>query len=272
METTFDFLELRRALLEAMKAVSTFILQEDLQQLSSASDLRHASKPPDDQTKEVDARALRIIIDSLRNSLPATRALLVSEENPIGEPLVSSTGLPDILFIIDPIDNTDGAIHGAVPSSAISVYRRTTRTVIAAAVADPIRHQIYYADEELREAVRYPINGKEGEHTEVPLRPTKKREIKGAYISMYTLKPARLLQCSKAEKLLNALNDSGRVECLGGAISLCRVAAGYIDAAVEFVKGFQAYDLFPGAYILTKAGGICAKPDHMEVINLVLDF
>lgn len=266
-----DFTELRLALVETMKEASRFILDKDLKQFSSATDLYHAPKSLDDQTKEVDSLALKLIIEKLRSYLPGTKALLVSEENPIGEPLSSTTGLPELIFLIDPIDNTDGAIHGAVPFSAISVYSRTTNSVIAAAVADPALRQIYYADEETP-AAGYPLHAKPGDDASIPLTPTKKSEIEGAYLCIYTLKPARLLLVSKAEKLLTALGASGRVECLGGAVSLCRVAAGYVDAAVEFAKGFQAYDLFPGAYILQQAGGICAKPDGMKRVELRLNF
>jgi myo-inositol-1(or 4)-monophosphatase len=265
-----DFNELRIAMVEAIKSVTNFILNEDLKRFSSLRDLQHARKSVDDQTKELDARALRIVIDSIKSHLPATNALLASEENPIGEPIKSTNGLPNLLFIIDPIDNTDGALHGGMPSSAISVYSRSNSTVIAAAVADPGLRQIYYADEETA-AVSYPLSDKPGVLSGSTLSPSKQEEIEGAYISIYTLKPQRLLLAATATRLLEKLGHTGRVECLGGAISLCRVAAGYIDASVEFAKGFQAYDLFPGAYILRRAGGVCQKPDHMEAVKLGLE-
>jgi fructose-1,6-bisphosphatase/inositol monophosphatase family enzyme len=233
-----DFAELRYALVEAMRDVSTFILNEDLKQFSSSLDLHYSSKSLDDQTKEIDSRALRIITDSLKSKLPATKALLVSEENPIGEPLSTIDRLPDLLFIIDLIDNTDGAIHGGVPFSAITVYCRAACKVIAAAIADPALRHIYYADDEIPNAVRYALNDKPGTYNGITLTPNKTHDISGAYISIYTLKPTRLLLVSKAVKLLTALGENGRVECLGGSVSLCRVAAGYIDAAVEFAKGF----------------------------------
>ncbi len=264
-----DFAELRFALVEAMKRVINLILKEDLARLSASRDLQHAPKSLDDQTREVDAHALKIIIDFLKTHLTATNALLVSEENPVGEYIKSPDGLPNLLFIIDPIDNTDGAIHGGMPSSAISVYCRSKATVIAAAVADPGLLRVYYADEETA-AVRYSLHDNPGVSSGTELSPSKKEEVAGAYISIYTLKPQRLLLAAKAQRLLDALGDAGRVECLGGAISLCRVAAGHIDACIEFAKGFQAYDLFPGAYVLNRAGGVCQKPDGMEPVELSL--
>lgn len=40
-----------------------------------------------------------------------------------------------------------------------------------------------------------------------------------------------------------------------GSISLCHVAAGFTDATIEFSKGFAIWDLAPGHYILSAAGG-----------------
>ena len=177
---------------------------------------------------------------------------------------------PSLIFIVDPIDNTDGALHGEPAFAAISVYNQLERKVIAAAVADPALSQIYYADEELLGSVRYKISCDPEQSTGLPLYPTSQAELSGAFISIYTLKPERFIAAAQAKHLITELGQQGRIECLGGAAALCRVAAGYIDAVVEFGKGFQTYDLFPGAYILEKAKGICRTPENTPV-KLSLD-
>jgi myo-inositol-1(or 4)-monophosphatase len=47
----------------------------------------------------------------------------------------------------------------------------------------------------------------------------------------------------------------GRIGLDFGSVGLCHVAAGFTDAMIEFAKGFAIWDLLPGHYILTAAGG-----------------
>jgi len=222
-----------------------------------------------DRTRQIDVTALDLYTLDLKNRLPGTPALVCSEENPGGTTLTNSPGLPDLLFIIDPIDNTDGAIHGSPCYTALSVYLRSRKTVIAAAVGDFFQHEIYYADESLEGAVKYSLSDETW--SPIEMRPSRCTTLAGAYISIYTLKPGRLLSVTNAKTLIRELGEEGRVDCIGGAAALCKVAAGYIDAALEFAKGFQTYDLFPGAYILMKAGGQCYRPDG-DSVSLTLNF
>lgn len=180
--------------------------------------------------------------------------------------------MPDLFFIIDPIDNTDGAIHGSPAYTAVSIYQRSANTVIAAAVGDFLQREIYYADEELPGACRYRVAQTIDEDERTELKPSARTELPGSYITLYTLKPQRLLEAARAKDLINQLGPHGRIDCIGGAAALCKVAAGSLDAAIEFAKGFQVYDLFPGAYILSKAGGVCPCLDTGNAVSLALSF
>ena len=217
--------------------------------------------------------ALGLYRQELETYLVATPALLCSEENPTGDILGGGdSSLPDLIYIVDPIDNTDGAVHGAPCYTALSVYQRSARTVIAAAVGDFFHNEIYYADEERNGAYRYPLSPETKADPGFEIRPASRQKLPGAYIAIYTLKPKRLQALAKASELLDQLGDDGRIDCIGGAAGLARVATGYIDAAVEFAKGFQTYDLFPGAYLLMKAGGFCYRPDTGDSVSLSLEF
>lgn len=265
----FNYEPIRAAMKAAMLAVGNFIRKTDLTKLSSHHDLQNITKSVEDLTREVDVQALRIICEEIKLQLVATPALIVSEEKPTGDTIGHSQDLPDLVFLIDPIDNSDGAVHGDVAFSAIAAYSREQKKVLAAAVCDPNVDSIYYADEEMQRAVAFCISNMSQSRE---LTPSSKKTLGGAYLAMYTYKARRLLDVSQAVTLFSKLGENGRVQCLGGAASLCRVAAGYLDAAVEFTKGFQTYDLFPGAYILRMAQGICAQPENALGFDLSLDF
>lgn len=265
----FNYEPVREALKMCMQAVGHFIRDTDLTQFSGHHDLKNITKPIQDLTREVDVRALEIITEQIKSHLVSTPALIVSEEKPTGETIGHSHDLPDIVFLIDPIDNSDGAVHGDVAFSAITVYSREQNKVLAAAVCDPNVDSIYYADEDMQKAVSFQLSDLSQAED---LMPSRKNTLDGAYLALYTYKAKRFLDASHATKLFRELGENGRVQCLGGAASLCRVAAGYLDAAVEFTKGFQTYDLFPGAYILRMAKGFCAEPEKALGFELLLDF
>jgi myo-inositol-1(or 4)-monophosphatase len=50
-----------------------------------------------------------------------------------------------------------------------------------------------------------------------------------------------------------------------GSIGLCQIAAGQTDGHIEFAKGFAAWDLLPGHYILTTAGGTVLDLDGQPI-------
>ncbi|WP_203919680.1 inositol monophosphatase family protein [Rugosimonospora africana] len=74
----------------------------------------------------------------------------------------------------------------------------------------------------------------------------------------------RFLPLSRQTSLIQALdepdehgNSHGHVGGDSGLLSLCHVAAGFIEAVIEFAKGFAIWDLAPGHDILNAVGGTC---------------
>jgi fructose-1,6-bisphosphatase/inositol monophosphatase family enzyme len=133
----FNYGALRSAVLQTAQAVGRFIVDTDLGQLHLHRDTEISAKATDDQTREVDVRSLEVIKSSLRSELPSSKMFLVSEENPMGEPLNDTPDFPDIVLVVDPIDNSDGAVHGDACFSAITVYSRGLNKILAAVVCDP---------------------------------------------------------------------------------------------------------------------------------------
>lgn len=259
-----------RPLREALLQVVSKVIEEITPNLTVLT--RHnitgwSKKDKTDITREVDMAALYIYEQMLIELLPGTHAMICSEENPSGRLLTDTQKFPDLLFIIDPVDNTDGGTHGSPAYTAVSVYDRISQHVVAAAVGDIYRREIFYADDDVG-AVRFamPLD------IDKPHRiaPNAESRLSGAYITMYSLKPSRLLHAAKHQKLLANLGTDGRIDNVGGAAALCKIAAGYFDAAIETAKGFQVYDLFPGAYILSKAGGLCVSPENGSEVSLQL--
>lgn len=267
---TYNIEKLRN---DVLKAVS-HVIQEQRDKLVTTKvteDMQRTKKSPDDQTHAIDRETLEIYQESLTTNLSGTPALVISEENPHGSSLTARASLEDLLFVIDPVDNTEGAVHGSPAYTSIFAYSRTDNRILCAAVGDFLRREIYYADEGLEQALRFPHPEQLDIASGIPLIPSKLESLDRAYLASYTLKPHRLANLSKAKQLLEKLGTNGRIDCIGGAASLCKVACGCIDGAVEFIKGFQVYDLYPGAYILTKAKGLCLKPASADEICLTLN-
>jgi fructose-1,6-bisphosphatase/inositol monophosphatase family enzyme len=130
-----NYRPLREAILDSMKQVLVALRPELMAQRTFHS-IDRTVKDRADRTRTIDVAALDIYTVDLQKRLPGTSALVCSEENPGGTTLTNSPELPNLLFIIDPIDNTDGAIHGSPCYTALSVYLRSCSTAIAAAVGD----------------------------------------------------------------------------------------------------------------------------------------
>jgi myo-inositol-1(or 4)-monophosphatase len=82
-----------------------------------------------------------------------------------------------------------------------------------------------------------------------------KTSLAGARVNVLTTKVDRYQALSEQTELLDAIREAdGRVNLSWGSNTIIQVAAGYADVAVEFAKGFAAYDLLPGLYLGLKTG------------------
>lgn len=215
-------------------------------------------KDPEDETRKIDIIAEQEYIKSLENNVGVPYLLLTEES---GEIEVGKSK-PDLLVFVDPLDGTDLAIR-RIPLCATSIcfYSKSLKQFLAAVVGDIFTNIIYYASKSQSGA--YMEGSDFG-----PLRiiPSNVRKLSEAFISNFAIKPRRLLSLGEQKDLVK---NSLRIFNNGGPLEICRIASADADALVEFDKGFAGYDLYSGAFILIKAGGVCKRLDgkDLEVVE-----
>ncbi|HPZ09977.1 MAG TPA: RNase adapter RapZ, partial [Candidatus Eremiobacteraeota bacterium] len=208
-------------------------------------------KDPEDETRKIDIVAEQEYITGLENNV-GVPYLLITEES--GEIEVGKSN-PDLLVFVDPLDGTDLAIR-RIPLCATSIcfYSKSLNEFLAAVVGDVFTGIIYYASKSQSGAY---IEG--SDYGPIRIFPSRVKNLSEAFISNFAIKPQRLLSLGEQKSLIN---NSLRVFNNGGPLEICRVASADADALIEFNKGFAGYDLYSGAFILSKAGGVCKRLDR----------
>lgn len=180
-----------------------------------------------------------------------------------GDPeVVGSDPDPDLLVLVDPLDTSELAVRGLLGYTHVMAYSRGLKRPVAAVVGDLFHHiQMYVAGRgsDGRDRACAIVAG--AEPRPMSVRPSP--DLSHALVTNYLMRPAdRFGPLARQDRLLTALGAPsadgtswGRIGVDFGSVGLCHVAAGFTDAMVEFAKGFAAWDLFPGHYILHAAGG-----------------
>ncbi|MGS2646742.1 inositol monophosphatase family protein [Streptosporangium sp. G12] len=168
---------------------------------------------------------------------------------------------PDLCVLVDPLDTSEMAVRSLYGYTHVMVYSRSLARPIAAVVGDIFHHlQIYTAARD--EAGQDHAFLREQNGVTHPLRPRQAVPVQEALITNFLMKPDRFQALAQQNRLIEKLNQPagngnsrGRIGVDFGSVSLCHVAAGFTDATIEFSKGFAIWDLAPGHYILSAAGG-----------------
>ena len=190
----------------------------------------------------LDDSAQEAIIETL-NRLGVS-ARLVSEEGDM------TFGAGEYTIIADPVDGTTNLARGLCPSVvSISIGRMPTQSsVFAGIVAGVETDEIFFA-EEGRGAT---LNG----------RPICPMESTGLEESLVSLDISKLGDISG---VLPLLINSRHIRAEGcSAMSLCRVAAGIMDAHVDHRGLIRATDISAGLFILREAGAVYAVNGKLE--------
>jgi myo-inositol-1(or 4)-monophosphatase len=186
--------------------------------------------------------------------------IYASEED---EPqVVGSEPGPDLVVLVDPLDTSELAVRALHGYTHLLVYSRRLRRPVAAVVGD-IFHQLrlYTAVLDADGSDRAYVTTRDGHRRPLTVRPC--NHLADAVITNYSMRPQeRFLPLARQRRLLNSLAapdgagaKRGRIGVDFGSIGLCHVAAGQTDGMIEFAKGFAAWDLLPGHYVLHTAGG-----------------
>ena len=187
---------------------------------------------PTDVVTAADRASERLIVDGLRAARPGDGVL--------GEEGAADDGSTGVRWVVDPIDGTVNYLYG-LPQWAVSIGVEVAGQTVAGVVFDP-------AKDELWQAVRgggATLGGR-------PLRCSTATELSQALVATgfgYDAR-RRAAQARVLPELLPACRDLRRLGA--GALDLCGVAAGRVDAYYE--QALSPWDLSAGGLIATEAG------------------
>jgi myo-inositol-1(or 4)-monophosphatase len=187
---------------------------------------------PTDVVTAADKACEQLLVEGIRAARP--------DDGILGEEGASTEGLTGVRWVVDPIDGTVNYLY-AIPQWCCSVGVEVDGEAVVGAVYDP-------AKEELWQAVRgrgATLNGR-------PLRCTGATELGQALVATgfgYDER-RRAAQARVLPELVPAVRDIRRQGA--GALDLCSVAAGRVDAYFEL--GTSAWDRSAGGLIATEAG------------------
>lgn len=193
-----------------------------------------------DIVTEADREAERVIVSMLSAARP--------EDGVLGEEGTGIAGTSPITWVIDPIDGTVNYLYD-IPAFAVSIAATVRdenafadgRRAIAGAVFNPRTGELF----EAWEGGGSRLNGS-------PIAASGKTELATALVGTgfgYTVE-RRIEQAEMTSRVLPRIRDIRRIG--SGALDLCNVAAGRLDAFYEL--GLQPWDYAAGALIASEAG------------------
>ena len=174
--------------------------------------------------------------------LGARLGRLRPEDGFLGEEGTSRPSTSGITWIVDPIDGTTNLFHD-LPGYSVSVAAARDDEVIAGAVYDPVRAELFSA-----------AAGSGATRNGEAISASAATEMAGALVGTgFSYQPgSRAAQAHVLASLLPRVRDVRRLG--GAAIDLCCVACGRLDAYYE--TGLSRWDWAAGALIAAEAGAV----------------
>lgn len=188
-----------------------------------------------DLVTEHDRASEKIIIEFLLNVCPQWR--IVGEEGGV------QGGSSEVTWFIDPIDGTSNFAQG-LAFFCVSLGVEVNGSVVAGAVYNPFTEELFSADD-----TGAFLNGR-------PLHtPDAQMQSAATLITGYpTARDLRNDKTAAVEDLASLIETFSSVRRTGsGALSICHVAAGWVDCTVGFST--HPWDVAAAALILERAGG-----------------
>ena len=201
--------------------------------IGSAEPLRVADKGMNDFVTRVDREAEEAVVSLIRSRHPS-HAILAEES-------AAAPGV-EAEWIIDPLDGTTNYIH-RYPFFATSVAARVEGQVLAGAVYDPVRDELFAA-----------AKGKGATLNGAPIHVSECAELsKSLLVTGFPFRSlARLPQfLASLEALIRT--SSGIRRDGSASLDCCYVACGRLDGFWEC--GLSAWDIAAGALLVEEAGG-----------------
>lgn len=163
----------------------------------------------------------------------------------LGEEGTTRDTATGVTWIIDPIDGTTNLLHD-LPGYSVSVAASVGDAVVAGAVYDPVRGELFGA-----------ARGEGATRNGEPIAASNTTELARALVGTgFSYDPAeREGQAHSLAVMLPLIRDVRRLG--GAAIDLCCVACGRLDAYFE--AGLSPWDWAAGALIAREAGATVAE-------------
>lgn len=191
------------------------------------------TKGLNDYVSEVDRRAERAIITTVRRSYP-DHAILGEE--------TGADGTDDHVWVIDPLDGTTNYLHG-FPVFSVSIAVKYRGKVEHAVVFDPLRNELFTAS-----------RGRGAQLNSHRIRVSRRTGLEGALLG--TGFPFRDLKDLDAYLAIfrELLTKTAGIRRPGSAaLDLAYVACGRLDGFWEY--GLKEWDMAAGTLLIQEAGG-----------------
>lgn len=187
-----------------------------------------------DMVSEVDRAAEALIVERLLTARPA--------DGMVGEEGTDLPGTSGVRWIVDPLDGTTNYLYG-LPGFGVSIAAEHEGTVVAAAVLDVVRGELYAA-----------TKGGGATRDGRPIRASAAAELATALVATgFSYESARReRQAAVLVEVLPRVRDIRRFGA--AAVDLCLVACGRVDAYYE--RGLAPWDLAAGELIAAEAGAV----------------
>ncbi|MFN2538544.1 MAG: inositol monophosphatase family protein [Mycobacteriales bacterium] len=203
---------------------------------------------PTDVVTAADKAVEELLVSALSSVRP--------DDGLLGEEGAGSTGTSGLRWVIDPIDGTVNYLYG-IPQWAVSIGVESADGTVVGVVYDPSKNELWQA-----------VRGSGALLNGVPLACSSVSSLPLALVGTgfgYGEK-RRAAQARLLPTLLPAVRDIRRLG--SGALDLCSVAAGRLDAYYE--QGLSPWDLSAGRLIASEAGavvtGLRGKPAGSDLV------
>ena len=191
---------------------------------------------PTDVVTAADRAVERLVVDVVRTHRP--------DDGLLGEEGGGWTGTSGLRWVVDPIDGTVNYLYG-LPQWAVSIAVETgtgrDRQSLVGVVLDPAKDELYTA-----------VRGRGSSPERAAARCNQLGDLAQALVATGFGYDAgrRAAQAGLLTAVLPAVRDLRRVGA--GALDLCAVAAGRVDAYYE--QGLSPWDLAAGGLVASEAG------------------
>lgn len=201
---------------------------------------------PTDVVTTTDLEVETVIRQALLARTPG--ASMAGEEH---DALIGDTS---ITWVIDPIDGTVNFLYD-LPAVAVSLAAKVNGNVVAGAVADVVRGEIFSA-----------ATGQGARRNGYKIRTSSVATLADALVTTGFAYSADH-RSEEAEIFRRVLPEARDIRCFGSAaLHLCWVACGRVDAFYE--RGLNDWDVAAGTLLATEAGALVepASPGNGEVV------